>query len=83
MRTNKRSNIKKHKKTRRRRGGSKGSLLACSPLVKKSDKVAKDSCITKPALMRLRDEFNKDHPDNPIMAMRPILICLSYYARSN
>ena len=84
MRTNKRSNIRKHKKTRRskKRGGSpegsnersKGSPLVCGPLVNKKDKVAKDSCITKSVLMRLRNEFNKDHPDNPIMAIKPILI---------
>ena len=80
MRTNKRSNIRKHKKTRRskKRGGSqegsKGSPLVCGPLVNKKDKVAKDSCITKSVLMRLRNEFNKDHPDNLIMATRPILI---------
>jgi hypothetical protein len=86
MRTNKRRNIRKHRKTIRKKSGgsplaSKGLPLAiketplvCSPLVKKSDKVAKDSCITKPVLMRLRNEFNKDHPENPITATRPILV---------
>ena len=47
--------------------------LNCSPCVA-NKKVVKNSCMTLEALMKIRDEYNKDHPDNKIMASKPVLI---------
>lgn len=58
-------------KSQRRRTYKK---TACSPLVNKSNKVAQDSCLTKSIMLRLKKDFNKNHPDNPILFTKPILI---------
>ena len=47
--------------------------LNCSPCVA-NKKVVKNSCMTLEVLLRIRDEYNKDHPDNKIMASKPVLI---------
>ena len=47
--------------------------LNCSPCVA-NKKVVKNSCMTLEALMKIRDEYNKDHPDNKIIASKPVLI---------
>ena len=47
--------------------------LNCSPCVA-NKKVVKNSCMTLEVLLRIRDEYNKDHPDNKIIAPKPVLI---------
>ena len=47
--------------------------LNCSPCVA-NKKVVKKSCMTLEVLMKIRDEYNKDHPDNKIIASKPVLI---------
>lgn len=46
--------------------------LNCSPLVK-SKKVVSTSCMTPEVLLKIRDEYNKDH-SNKIIATKPALI---------
>ena len=48
--------------------------LICSATVNDADKVSNESCLTKPLLMELRDEYNKDHPTNQITDDKPIII---------
>lgn len=45
--------------------------LNCSPLVKK--KVVSNSCMTSEVILKIRDEYNKDH-DKKIVATKPALI---------
>ena len=47
--------------------------LNCSPCVA-NKKVVKNSCMTLEVLLKIRDEYNKDHPENKIMALKPVLI---------
>ncbi len=47
--------------------------LNCSPCVA-NKKIIKDSCMTLEVLLKIRDEYNKDHPENIIMATKPVLI---------
>ena len=44
----------------------------CSPLVK-NKKVVSTSCMTADVLLKIKDEYNKDHPDK-IIATKPALI---------
>ena len=46
--------------------------LNCSPLVK-NKKVVSSSCMTPEVLLKIRDEYNKDH-ENKIVATKPTLI---------
>ena len=46
--------------------------LNCSPLVK-NKKVVSTSCMTPEVLLKIRDEYNKDHA-NKIIATKPTLI---------
>lgn len=48
--------------------------LVCSATVNAADKVSNESCLTKPLLLDLRDEYNKDHPTNKIVDDKPIII---------
>ncbi len=66
--------IRNRRTIRQKNGRIQKGGLVCSPLVNQNDKVSNDSCLTKSVLMRLRNEFNKDHPENKIVATRPILI---------
>lgn len=54
---------KKHRKTIKQ--------LNCSPLV--DNKVVSTSCMTSEVLLKIRDEYNKDHIDK-IIATKPVLI---------
>lgn len=56
------------------KGPSKSKKLICSATVNDADKVSNESCLTKPLLMELRDEYNKDHPTNQIVDDKPIII---------
>lgn len=47
--------------------------LNCSPCVA-NKKVVKNSCMTIEALLKIRDEYNKDHPESKIIASKPVLI---------
>ena len=47
--------------------------LNCSPCVD-NKKIVKNSCMTREALLKIRDEYNKDHPDSKIIALKPVLI---------
>lgn len=66
------NNYKKMKKTfrnkRKRTGGTKKKFkkLNCSPAVEGETPV-KDSCIPDDILIQIRNEYNKDHPDNKIV----------------
>jgi len=62
--TNKFKNKKGMQKTLKR--------LNCSPMVK-NKKVILTSCMTSEVLLKIRDEYNKDHP-NKIIATKPALI---------
>lgn len=64
----------KSRRRQRRIVGGKYKNLVCSPTVNPGDKVTNESCLTKPILLTLRDEYNKDHSSNPIIATKPILI---------
>jgi hypothetical protein len=68
-----RTNTKKiiHR-TRKMKGGNPYKKLICSPAV--SDAVSSDSCLTKPLLLILKDEYNKDHTSEPIIETKPIMI---------
>jgi len=46
--------------------------LNCSPLVK-NKKVVSNSCMTSEVILKIRDEYNKDH-DKKIVATKPALI---------
>jgi hypothetical protein len=46
--------------------------LNCSPLVK-NKKVVSTSCMTQEVLLKIRDEYNKDH-ETKIIATKPVLI---------
>jgi len=59
-------------RTKRRRPTRKFRSLNCNPAVTNSP--VPQSCMTVEALLTLRDEYNKDHPDNRIIADRPTLI---------
>jgi hypothetical protein len=48
--------------------------LVCRATVNANDKVSNDSCLTKPLLMELRNEYNKDHPTDQIISTKPIII---------
>jgi len=52
----------------------KYNKLVCSPVVNPEDKVSSNSCLTKPLLLELREEYNKDHPSNIIFETKPIMI---------
>jgi len=51
----------------------KFKTLNCSPCVG-NKKIIKNSCMTRDVLLKIRDEFNKDHPDRKIIATKPVLI---------
>jgi hypothetical protein len=57
-----------HSKTKK-----KFKSLNCSPCVA-NKKVVKNSCMTREALLKIRDEYNKDHPGSKIIALKPVLI---------
>ena len=46
--------------------------LNCSPMVK-NKKVVQTSCMTSEVLLKIRDEYNKDHADK-IIAAKPVMI---------
>ena len=61
------------------RGGTtktekKYKKLVCSPMVAEDAIASGESCLTQPVLMKLRDEYNKDHASNQIVTDKPILI---------
>jgi len=66
------------RRTTKKKGGSPNRYtkrikqLNCNPSVKNTP-ITK-SCMTKEALLLLRDEYNKDHKTNPIIAEKPVLI---------
>ena len=65
------------KRTSKRKKMKKGmqktvKQLNCSPLVK-NKKVVSSSCMTPEVLLKIRDEYNKDH-ENKIVATKPTLI---------
>lgn len=48
-------------------------VLNCSPAVKNKT-IRKGSCLTSNVILKIKDEYNKDHPNNKILATKPALI---------
>ncbi len=48
-------------------------VLNCSPAVKNKT-IHKGSCLTSSIILKIKDEYNKDHPNNKILAQKPALI---------
>lgn len=59
-------------KKKLRNGGRKTLKVNCSPYVK-NKKVINESCMTTEVLLKIRDEYNKDHSEK-IIATKPVLI---------
>jgi hypothetical protein len=59
------------KKTKRQRQNKKTKKLNCHPAVKRDNN---ETCLTKEVLLQIKTDFNKDHPDSPILSDRPLLI---------
>jgi hypothetical protein len=56
---------------KRKKGGNKTrkwSHMNCSPAIQKY-RISKTSCMTNKLLLRLKQEYNNDHPENPIRAI--------------
>ncbi len=45
--------------------------LNCHPNAKRE---STDTCLTKEVLLQIKSDFNKDHPNSPILSDRPLLI---------
>lgn len=52
---------------------SRKKVLNCSPAVKNKT-IKKGSCLTSNIILKIKDEYNKDHPTNKILATKPALI---------
>ncbi len=48
-------------------------VVNCSPAVKNKT-IHKGSCLTSNVIVKIKDEYNKDHPTNKILATKPALI---------
>ncbi len=51
----------------------KNKVLNCSPAVKNKT-IRKGSCLTSNVILKIKDEYNKDHPTNKILATKPALV---------
>lgn len=69
---NRTKNRKQNKKYKQKKQNKTVKQLNCSPLIK-NKKVVSTSCMTSDVLLKIRDEYNKDH-DKKIIATKPALI---------
>ena len=57
---------------KRRHGGKDGfKQMNCSPLAEKMGKINEETCYNKQILELLKEEYNKDHPENSIRTNMP------------
>lgn len=72
FKTKRRQRIKRRTRTRTRtRNQLPGRKLNCHPNAKPDNT---ETCLTKDVLLQIKTDFNKDHPDSPILTDKPILI---------
>lgn len=57
----------------KRKNKSKKKVVNCSPAVRNKT-IHKGTCMTANIIMKIRDEYNKDHPNNKVLATKPALV---------